>query len=92
LVSCINAVQRYCYSIFQGSVVLIFQYQNENTGDTIELDFPFGKAPPSTIKECGEIYRRVYGVPNVIYGASFHNEGQIKFKRPPLEAEGFDYT
>jgi hypothetical protein len=71
---------------------LIFQYRNEETGKVVEHDFPFGKTPPSTVEEGGRVYHRVFNVPGIVYGASFNTEGQIKFKRPPLESDGFDYT
>jgi hypothetical protein len=71
---------------------LIFEYQNSGNGEIIEYDFPFGKTPPSKVERNGKIYHRIWRSLNIVYGPSFHNEGQIKFKRPPLEGEGFEFT
>jgi hypothetical protein len=71
---------------------LIFEYRNDNTGEIIERDFQFGTTPPSEIKHEGKKYRRIWTSMRVIYGSSFNTEGQVKFKRPPLEGPGFEYT
>jgi hypothetical protein len=71
---------------------LIFEYQCDKTKEIIDLDFPFGEKPPSVITKTGKKYRRIWRKMNVVYGPSFHTEGQIKFKRPPLEGEGFEFT
>ena len=71
---------------------MIFEYQNDDNGETIDCDFPFGKAPPAKIKRGGKEYHRIWRSLNIVYGPSFHTEGQIKFKRPPLEGEGFEFT
>jgi len=70
---------------------LIFEYRNSE-GEIIERDFPFGKTPPSEVQQGGKKYRRIWRNMRVIYGASFNTEGQIKFKRPPLEGDGYEYT
>lgn len=71
---------------------MIFEYQNDSNGEIIERDFPFGKTPPAEVERAGKKYRRIWRSMNIIYGPSFHTEGQIKFKRPPLEGEGFEFT
>lgn len=71
---------------------MIFEYQNNRTKKIIECDIPFGKTPPSMVEKGGKKYYRIYRNLNIIYGPTFHNEGQVKFKRPPLEGEGFEYT
>jgi hypothetical protein len=71
---------------------LIFEYQNDKTKEIIECDFSFGKMPPLVVEKGGKKYHRIYRNLNIVYGATFHNDGQIKFKRPPLEGEGFEYT
>jgi hypothetical protein len=71
---------------------LIFEYRNGVTQEVIERDFPFGKAPPPEIERDGKKYHRIWRGLNIVYGPSFHTEGQIKFKRPPLEGDGFEFT
>lgn len=70
---------------------MIFEYQNDEAGKIIEFDFPFGKTPPSEVERGGEKYYRIWRSPNIVYGASFHTEGQVKFKRPPLEGDGYEF-
>lgn len=70
---------------------MIFEYQNDGAGEIIECDFPFGETPPPEVKYGGKKYHRVWRSPNIVYGASFHTEGQIKFKRPPLEGDGYEF-
>jgi hypothetical protein len=67
---------------------VLYAYKNEQ--EIIERDFPMGRAPP-IINENGKEYRRYWGSMTVIYGSSFHNEGQIKFKRGPIESNA-EYT
>ena len=68
---------------------MIYVYK-DSEGQIIERDFPMGKAP-SSITEEGTEYRRYYGSMTVIYGPSFHNEDQVKFKRGPIESD-MEYT
>ena len=71
---------------------MIFEYINEESGVVIERDFPFGTTPPSEVTHEGVTYRRYWSSMNIVYGASFNTEGQVKFKRPPLESENYEYT
>jgi len=71
---------------------MFFEYKNEETGEIIERDFPFGETPPPKVEYENKIFYRYWGKMRIIWGSSFHNEGEIKFKRPPLEAEGYEYT
>jgi len=71
---------------------VIFEYRNDDTGEIIERDFPFGESPPSEIKHENKKYHRHWSSMRVIYGPTFNTEGQIKFKRPPLENEGYEFT
>ena len=70
---------------------MIFEYRNDD-GEIIERDFPFGEAPPAEVQHKGRKYRRAYRSMRVIYGPSFNTEGQIKFNRPPLEGDGYEFT
>lgn len=65
---------------------MTYEYKNDESGEIIERDFPMGEAPKN-VTENGKEYRRFFGGMTVIYGASFHNEGQIKFKRGPIESD-----
>jgi len=68
---------------------VIYAFKNEETGEIIERDFRMGAAPGS-VTENGKTYQRYYGSMTVIYGPSFHTEGQVKFKRGPIEGD-YDY-
>jgi len=65
-------------------------FKNRKSGEIIERDFRMGEAPKS-VTENGKIYYRYFGKSiSVIYGPSFHTDGQIKFKRGPIEGD-YDY-
>ena len=65
---------------------MIYEYKNDESGEIIECNFPVGKAL-KIVTENGKEYRRFIGSMTVIYGPSFHNEGQIKFTRGPIESD-----
>lgn len=65
---------------------MVYCYKNEETGEIIERDFAMGEAPKSVV-ENGREYRRYFGGMTVIYGPTFNTEGQVKFKRGPIESD-----
>ena len=73
-------------TIYSGELKVVYEYKNDESGEVIERDYPMGEAPKN-VTEGGKEYRRFFGGMTVIYGSSFHNEGQIKFKRGPIESD-----
>jgi len=73
-------------TICAGELKVIYEYKNDESGEIIECDFPMGEAS-KTVTENGREYRRYIGRMTVIYGSTFHNEGQVKFKRGPIESD-----
>jgi len=65
---------------------VIYAYKNEETGEIIDCEFPMGEAP-KTVSRHKKVYHRFFGNTALMFGANWHNEGQIKFKRGPIESD-----
>lgn len=76
--------------VFSGELKLIYQFRNQDSQEIIEKEFPMGEAPTNFIED-GKVYQRYFGGMTVIYGPSFNTEGQVKFKRGPIESD-LEYT